>query len=306
MNAGHASLIARLDEKLQKDAVEYTVGHKDSQYHETPTTSELREWIQERVYAEAMKSPPWKGDQEAQAVFEGCEECRGKGTNLFGKGAAEACSNPNCYAQRAAAYIALQLAKSPELVKLSGNYSNDDDLIGRSSYHEIAGRKDGCDHQESGIVVSGEGLGHKKVFCRAPECEKHWVRSAPGGHYKPTKQELAARKKQREDDAKKKAAADKRVLEAVAKVKWPMSEKHLDVLFDLVFRRFGYSYLQPVATRHGVKAVKTKRKYGYMGRDLEKPLVEMAEKNGKTGKLQLIFEIALETQGSDVKVLKNL
>ena len=95
------------------------------------------------------------------------------------------------------------------------------------------------------------------------------------------------------------------MLEGVANVKWPLTENQLDVLFDLVFRRFGYSYLQPVAARHGVKAIKTKTN-GYERRDLETPLAEMAEKNGKTGKLQLIFEIALEASGNDAKFIKSL
>ena len=204
-----------------------------------------------------------------------------------------------------AAYIALETGKHPELVRLTGNYSNDGDLIGRSSYHEITGKKDGCEHEEKGIVISGDGIGHKKTFCRAPECKKHWARETPGGHYKPTPEERAARKKEREKAEKAKAADDKRVLDGVANVKWPLTEKQLDVLFDLVFRRFGYSYLQPVAARHGVKAIKTKTN-GYERRDLETPLAEMAEKNGKTGKLQLIFEIALEASGNDAKFIKSL
>ena len=41
MTAGHAALIARLDEKQQKDAVEYA-----SDEYDRPSTADLREWIQ--------------------------------------------------------------------------------------------------------------------------------------------------------------------------------------------------------------------------------------------------------------------
>ena len=94
MNAGHASLIARLDDKLQKEAVAEVAGEPEDRWHETPTTSELRDWIQARIYRDSMDTPPWKGDAEAQAVFEGCEECKGKGGTLFGKDAAEALHEP--------------------------------------------------------------------------------------------------------------------------------------------------------------------------------------------------------------------
>jgi hypothetical protein len=114
---------------------------------------------------------------------------------------------------------------------------------------------------------------------------------------------IGARKREREKEAEKKAAANKRILDAVAKVKWPLTEKHLDVLFDLVFRRFGYAYQQPVASRHGIKAIKTTDR-GYERRDLETPLAEMAEKNGKTGKLQLIFEIALRVPATTQSSLR--
>jgi ParB family chromosome partitioning protein len=128
MNAGHASPIARLDDKLQKEAVAEVAGEPDDRWYETSTMSELRDWIQTRIYQASMLTPPWKGDAEAQAVFEGCEECRGKGGTLFGKDAAESCSNPKCYAQRMAAYIALETSEHPDLVKIAGSYSNEGDL----------------------------------------------------------------------------------------------------------------------------------------------------------------------------------
>jgi ParB/RepB/Spo0J family partition protein len=304
MNAGHASLIARLDDKLQKEAVAEVAGEPEDRWHETPTTSELRDWIQARIYRDSMDTPPWKGDAEAQAVFEGCEECKGKGGTLFGKDAAEACTNPKCYAQRMAAYIALETGKHPELVRLTGGYSNDGDLIGRSSYHEITGKKDGCEHEEKGIVISGDGIGHKKAFCRAPECKKHWAKETPGGHYKPTPEELAARKKVREAEAAKKEKANAALAAALQRITWPLSENALDVLIDLVFSRFGYSYLQPVAARHGIKAEKKERN-GYTSRDLDTPLRKWVDAQGKEGKLRFVFEVALEMTDT-AKFIKKL
>jgi hypothetical protein len=174
-----------------------------------------------------------------------------------------------------------------------------------SSYHEITGKKDGCEHEEKGIVLSGNGIGHKKTICRGPECKKHWAKAAPGGHYKPTKEELAARKKARQAEAAKKEKANAALAAALERIKWPLSENALDVLIDLVFSRFGYSYLQPVAARHGIKAITTKEKYGNTRRDLDTPLHEWVNAQGKDGKLRFVFEVALEMT-DNAKFIKRL
>ena len=59
----------------------------------------------------------------------------------------------------------------------------------------------------------------------------------------------------------------------------------------LVFSRFGYSYLQPVAARHGIKAEK-KEHNGYTSRDLDTPLRKWVDAQGKEGKLRFVFEVA--------------
>jgi GH24 family phage-related lysozyme (muramidase) len=121
-----------------------------------------------------------------------------------------------------------------------------------SSYHEITGKKDGCEHEEKGIVLSGNGIGHKKTICRGPECKKHWAKAAPGGHYKPTKEELAARKKARQAEAAKKEKANAALAAALERIKWPLSENALDVLIDLVFSplRLQLSSTRCRASRH--------------------------------------------------------
>jgi ParB family transcriptional regulator, chromosome partitioning protein len=307
ITVGHASLVARLDDKMQREALDDCLHiEQDPKWRDVPTTAELREWIQRRMYQESMKTPPRVNDEEMKAVLGGCEECKGKGGDLFGKNAVDACTNPKCYAQRMAAYIEIQMMKNPNLVRLSGNYSNIDDIIGTSSYHEINGKKDHCDHEQKGIVVSNSGIGHTKTICRAPECEKHWKHEAPGGHYKPSAEEREARKKAKQKEIEKKQKEDAAFLAALENVKWPMSEKSLGVLLDCMFGRFGYSYMQPVAKRHGIQAVK-KTQNGYTSRDLDTPLREWVDCQDKSGKLRFIFEVALEANAYDrAKYLKRL
>ena len=114
-----------------------------------------------------------------------------------------------------------------------------------------------------------------------------------------------AKRKEREKAEKEKEKEDKKIADALAKVKWPLSEKQLDVLLDLVFLRFGFSYLQPVAKRHDIKPNITVRN-GYKSRDIEKPLMEFAKKDGNAGRLRMIFEIGLEATGNREEILKKL
>ena len=69
--------------------------------------------------------------------------------------------------------------------------------------------------------------------------------------------------------------------------------------------RFGFSYLQPVAKRHDIKPNITVRN-GYKSRDIEKPLMEFAKKDGNAGRLRMIFEIGLEATGNREEILKKL
>jgi ParB family transcriptional regulator, chromosome partitioning protein len=304
MTATHAALVARLDEKKQKEALDFLDVDNDTQWREVPTAAELREWIQEATFTDSMANPPWSNDDEMKAALGGCDECKGKGGDLFGKKAADACTNPKCFANRMAAYIDIKLKADPNLVKLSGDYSSSEELLGSGHYHEISGKKDGCDHEEKGIIVDGRGIGRIIRFCRAPECKKHWSKQSPQGHYKPTKEELAARKKARQAEEKKKEKANAALAAALERIKWPLSENALDVLIDLVFSRFGYSYLQPVATRHDIKAVK-KTQNGYTSRDLDTPLRKWVDAQGKDGKLRFVFEVALEMTDT-AKFIKRL
>jgi hypothetical protein len=248
-----------------------------------------------------------------QDALGGCDECQGQGGDLFGKKASEACTNPKCYAQRLGAYIAIKRTKEPELVPLSGNYSSPDkDLLTRNGYKEINSKKDACKTEERGIIIDGSGMGQIIRFCRNGECKKHWADTRPSGsQYKPTKAEKEARKKQREKEKKQKERDDKKILTAVGKVTWPLTAKHLDILLDMTFGRLGYSYLQPVAKRHGIKADVIKHKHGYNERDLVGPLSAWID-SGKTKKarqqraMQLIFEIMLESNGGvDSDALKK-
>ncbi len=289
ITAGHAALVARLDEVIQKEAlIEWLHIEDDSQWREVPTTAELRNLIQAQTLHESMKLPPWTNDEEMKATLGGCEECRGKGGDLFGKKSADACTNPKCYAERMAAFIAIKLNENPTLVHLSGGYSNGEDgVIGSGSYREINGKKNHCDHEEKGIIVVGDGMGHVKTICRAPECDKHWPTQKPGGHYKPTKEEIEARRKQRQSDLRKREKDIVDMTDAVEKLSWPLSETHLDVILGLAIRSAGHDIQQGIVKRRVLELITTKDNHRKYEDTIKKVTANMTSKE-KTG---LLFEL---------------
>jgi ParB family chromosome partitioning protein len=305
MHAGHAALVARLDDKVQKDALQYL--EHEMEYGGTSTsatTKDLREWIHDRTLADSMKNPPWHGNEELTAALGGCEECKGKGGDLFGKRTADACSNPKCYANRLTAFINLKLAERPELVKLSGNWgTNSAELPTRGSY-KVLSKKEKCDFAQEGIIVEGEGVGTILKICMDGDCAKHWGSGKRNGAstYKPTANELATRKRKAEADKKRKAKETESFQAALAKLAFPLSEKHLDALLEFALYRCGTSYQQPVVALLGLEAIKRAEK-GYMDpkktrmvRDYSATLRKYAEASN-AAKLRVICGLLMPLPG---------
>lgn len=296
LSASHASLIARLDnKKQQQSAIEYVTDEWSD-----VSVADLKKWIQERIYTDLSKAP-WADDEELKKAIGNCEECPAGKSDLFGKTAEERCPNPKCYPRKMAAYIEIKTRENTDLVKVNGSYGRSESgLMGRGEYEEIHSKKDACDFEKKGIIVEGNDIGMIIRFCDSPECKKHHATKA---EYRLTPEEKKKRrelaKKENEKEQKKKDKENAEIATALKKVKWPMSQKHLDVLSDLVFSRFGYSYLAPVASRHGIKSILTINEYDYKSRDLVGPMKKWIEEGGNKRKIETIFEIAIEATGKD-------
>ena len=87
-------------------------------------------------------------------------------------------------------------------------------------------------------------------------------------------------------------------------MKWPLSEKHLDALFDLTLEGSGATRLMPILKRYDLKSDKIVHKE-YATRDCAAPIRRMAVGNDE--KLRFIFEILLPTywSHSDDKEMKK-
>lgn len=310
MTLGVAALIARLDPDMQKEAVEWAL----EEWSEVDA-SDMRKWIQEHVFVD-FSNRPWKDDAELVATLEGCAECVGKASaNLFGKDAADECTNPKCWAQRMAAYIAKKRKDDPAMLAIFAGYGRSEKKEGvltRDEYHEITGKEDTCADAEKGIVVEGHGIGRILKICRSVECKTH--RSKPGsGSYKATPKEKEKRAKEREA-AKAKAEKDaKEVQDGLKKIKFPLSEKHLGVLFDLALQHTGFNDQQPFCKMLGLDIVTvdhkaTEYQKAYKTKDYEATLRAYADKGGNAGKLRVIFGLLMPSVWADErrKVLKKI
>lgn len=285
-----AALLARLDEQQQRDAAAWI--DESISWKGAPDAKETRAWITDRVYADSMKNPPWKGDEQLQAALGGCEECRGQSGDLFGNTAAESCSNPACYARRMAAFIEMKAKEEPGLIPISGSYSvpEGSTILGKNAYREISSKKDRCATVERAIVVEGEGLGHVKSICRTASCDKHWATSAPGGRYKATPEEKARRKKERAAEEKRRTKDYDGTKAAAARMSWPMKEKQLDLILAMAISQASHDVLQGIAKRRELEVVKNEHYHGNDYRGMVEKAAEGAPAKQKVG---LLFELLL-------------
>jgi ParB family chromosome partitioning protein len=304
ITAGHASLIGRLDSKVQKEALEYCESYGE------PDIADLREWIRNREYAD-MSNAPWKNDEAMNAALGGCEECEGKGGDLFGAKAADACTNPKCYARRMAAYIAIKLKDTPELSRLSSHYGRSDTegVLSRSEYTELHSKKDKCELERKGIVVEGDGIGRIIRFCAGSSCETHGDDHTAGYNATPEeKAKLRAQRKKEREAAAKKAQKDFEKLDALlSRLEAPLSSKHLAVLFDLAIDAAGHHFTQQACKRRKLQYVLTEHA-GWNGKKIKtRDYGATLKKAGTddTEKLRIIVEV-LSNRGYQQKLLKRL
>jgi len=305
IHIGHAALIARLDAKVQKEALEQCesgVNTLTDEWHGGPTNTSvarLRRWIQERSWQD-IAAAPWKDDEQLQAVYKGCDECKGKGGDLFGKKAAEACTNPKCYVQRAIAYIELKRKEMPELALISNEYGKAEpygpekiQVRCKSEYEELQrGDKSKCTGATQAIVVSGQGMGHIKTVCWAEDCPVH--KRTYRTSYSQTPEEKAKAKEARRkeiDSANKKREKDhSSTKEAVDRMSWPLSDKHLAALLSLATYHASHDVLQGVCKRRELEAEKHTHHHG---RDYRGAVEKAAKSMKAKERAGLLFELLL-------------
>lgn len=292
-----AVLIARLSPKNQDQVL------KECSY-DLDDPSEIKDYIANE-FTEPLKNQPWLKDKKAMIAVGPCNECPPPRTALFGDIKEGQCTDLRCYTRKLKAYFEWRVKENPELVLVSTLYGKAEraNVISQSQYELV--KEKACDYVTEAIVVEGEDIGSSLLVCFDKECTKHRRNDS---EYAPSDKERAKRKKERERDEARRTKFDDGVTAALLKVKWPLSEKHLNALLELSLTTRGTSYIMPIVKRHDLKPDKKKGKYG-IERDYTAPLRRLAEEGGRDAKLRLIFELLLPTywsHGDDREMLKKV
>jgi len=281
-----AAVIARLTADAQKKTLKYL-----SESYGDVDLEDLKRFIT-REFSNPLSFQPWLKDEAIAKVVGPCKECPPNREDLFGKVQSGQCTDLKCWQRKITAYLKWRKEQDPELAFVTMSYGKSEvpGVITQSNF-QIVGARDRCDFAEKALVVEGEDLGKTLWICGDGKCKEHY-----GGRseYAPSPKEQANRKKEREREEAKRVKFDLVVSNALLKVTWPLSEKHLDALLEIALSNMSTSYLMPVLKRHDLKAEKTKDG----GRDYRAPLRKLAEENEKDGKLRMIFELLLPTYSS--------
>lgn len=286
----HGMLIARLDKAKQTAAFKFATDGG------VCSVRELRDYVAEQVFADAMKNPPWKDDAQAKAAIAQVTGLKGGEKNLFGEDAADKFENPADYARAMAAYLQLKIDEYQKagkpLTLVSGDYSTEmKGIIGRNQYQTGTGSYGGkCKSQHEALVVEGRDIGKLIKICTDRKCPAHYYQSekeSPAAKEKAR----AQRKKERQAEDTRRENSTKALTAAVAKMKWPLSEKHMDVLIGLAIRSASHDVHQGIVKRRELALDAKKTSWGTMAKDYEGSIKKAAAAMKVADKPGLLFEL---------------
>ncbi len=294
---GHAVLVARLSPLDQSNAMRYL---RDS--FSLPSVKQFKEWIEEEFY-HPLAFQPWLKDKEANKAVGKCIECSPNLNTLFGEVKEGSCTDLKCWKRKMGRYILHQIAKSRkqgvELLKVSKEYgSAGPEILSANAYTSVSfKKKDRCKYAQKAIVAAGSDLGTFLWVCISSECPKHQV---DHGDYTPTPKEKERRRKEIKEQKTKREKEEKRIVESLEKVKWPLTGKNLDIIFEIVLNEQGTTVLRPVAKRFKISP-KKKTRCGSTYYDWEDSIREASEGMDNAEKLRFIIGILLERTWGDLK-----
>lgn len=176
ITAGHAILIARLQPKEQKEALEASTRDWDPM-----SVRDLAEWIDEEIHLDLNAVAFAKDDAKLLPKAGACTLCEkrtGYHPALFADIAKkDCCTDPACFKAKVAAHLATTQkelkAAGTALVEISTNYGKRgvDKFLSASEYVK-AGNKT-CEHTKTGLVVDGNGRGTTFPVCTNAKCRVH-------------------------------------------------------------------------------------------------------------------------------------
>jgi ParB family transcriptional regulator, chromosome partitioning protein len=142
LTVGHALLIAKLPDGLQKEAFNqaFVSAWSDGKHERVlkPIAS-LQAWIEQHVFLQLDKVPFPKDDATLVPEAGSCLECpKRTGFNklLFPDATSDQCSDPNCFNNKLDKFVARQVESSPKLVQISTAWGKpqNENVLGRGRY----------------------------------------------------------------------------------------------------------------------------------------------------------------------------
>lgn len=281
MTDGHAVLIARLSENDQTAAIKFIADEWDM-----PTVKDLKGWIDDTFYNQ-LENQPWLNSKEENAAVGPCKECQPNRNSLFGEVKDGACTDLKCWNRKMTKYVDYKISQNPELVKVCKEYGMPDnkDVLSLSNYEMLStNKKKQCDSAKQGIVAEGKDRGTIIYICADPKCKTHGSQVTP---YAKSPEEKEQRKKEQEKALKEKGKEDKKLLAVLDNIKYPVTEHGLDVLLELVLKKYRQETLRDVAKRHKWEPVKDEC-------DMGDGKISMRSNWGKTVRQQVSISLAYE------------
>lgn len=288
---GAAVMIARLSEGDQASVMAEI---KDNPWR-MRSIGEIKEWIEENIYS-PLEEQPWVGKPELEAIVGPCVECKPNTMGLFEMMKTGACTDKKCWKRKMDAYIG-HIAKAEQRTRVSSEYGSPEKGVKSKSEYTLVGKtsKDRCESVHGAVIAQGTGIGKRIDVCTDPKCKTHGRHS----EYEPSPKELAKRKEERKKEiakAKRNAEArEKRLADALAKVKWPLTEKHLDAFLALSMDQASANVWRGVAKRHGLEVKKEKTTWGAQSYNYQGAVKKWAAGLKGAEKARLAFELLIDT-----------
>ncbi len=282
---GHALLIAKLPEGMQKEALSqaYASAWGDGKHERVlrPIAS-LQAWIEQHVFLQLDKVPFSKDDATLVPEAGSCLDCpKRTGFNklLFPDTQRDSCTDPCCFNKKLDQHVARQIEAAPRLMQISTAWGKpqSETVLGRGRWVPItlgSERKNGkqvrpenvhCKSAVKAIVVDGVEKGQTVRVCADSKCSTHF----PAETQKRRKQHEVdrAQVRQRNEAEQKLVALRHRVLsEVLKKVSVPFKQGPLQLVAFLAVK--GLTYQQSLRL--------AKRRRLITGGD--EPLLEVVEK----------------------------
>jgi len=295
---GIAVLIAKLSAGDQVAALKEV-----TESYRPVSVKDLKVWIEEHIYSPISRQP-WLGDEKMEKIVGLCVECKPASTSLFGEVKAGACTDLKCWKRKMDNYVNYR-AKEEKLTKVSGEYSNPAKGILSKSEYDVIGKhaKDRCKSVHGAIVAQGATIGDTFDICSNKKCEVHHSRT----NYEQSPKEREARLAEQKKEKDKSAKLEQQIVSGLKKIAWPVEEKTLDILIELLVKGNGTTVTRPICKRHGWKAEKTVRD-NYSFFDYEKLIADKIKDLAPVEKMRLLTEFLIErTWGEEkVKIIKKL